>query len=110
MNPYITYRDKDEKGELQYYVLQRDFPHFIGVLATYPVAGTWYSAVPGYNLYVIFNGTLRGNSVPAYNNITEEIQTVLDNMAAWFWCERIAVDQKKFKRLKILSNASTGVQ
>jgi len=110
MNPFITYRDKDAEGNLQYYILQRDFPHLIGRLSTVPIAGTWRSTVAGYNLYVIFDGTLRGNMVPGYRDISDEIQTVFDNMAAWFWAERIVPDPKRFKKFKIQSNVSTGIQ
>lgn len=110
MTPYITYRDKDEKGNLQYYILQRNFPHFVSVISAIPKTGTWQSAVAGYNLWVIFNGTLRGNMIPDYKNISEEIQMVLDSMAGWYCSERIVPDPKRFKKFKIISNASSGVQ
>lgn len=108
MSPFITYRDKDENGNLQYYILQRDFPHFVGVISSTPITGTWQSGIAGHNLWVIFAGTLRGNVVPNYNHISEEIDSVFTNMAAWFHAERIVMDQKRFKRFKI-NNATSPV-
>ena len=101
MSPFITFRDKDEDGKLQYFILQRDFPHFVGIIREYPSTGNWCSAVAGHNLWVTFSETLRGNVVPSYKNISDEIQSVMDNMAAWFHAERIVLNEGKFKKFKI---------
>lgn len=106
-SPFITYRDKDENGNLQYYILQRSFPHFIAMLSSVPIAGTWQSALPGYHLWVVFQGCLRGNQVPGYAHISDEIQTVLDNAAAWYACDRIAMDEKRYKKFKVISNVQS---
>ena len=106
MNKFITYREKDEAGILQYYILQKDFPHIIGIIDNKPSEGNWYSPIAGYYLYVVFNYTLRGKMIPSYKNIGEEISAVLDSMATWFCAERILPDEKKYKKFKINQDVS----
>lgn len=106
MSPFITYREKDEAGNLQYYILQKDFPHIIGVVANRPAEGNWYSPIAGYYLYVVFNYTLRGKMIPSYKNISEEISSVLDKMATWYLAERILFDEKRYKKFKIKQDVS----
>jgi hypothetical protein len=102
MMPFITFRDKDAKGDLQYYILQRAFPNFVGRITRTPVDGALINQpISGYDLYVTFAGTIQGNIVPDYRNIQQEIQNVYIKMAAWFWTERIIMDDKKFKKFKI---------
>lgn len=105
MNPFVTFRDKDDKGVLQYYVLQRAFPHFLGVISTNPVA-TLIQPIPiaGYNMYVAFNGCLRGMVIPSYKEVDKEISETLEAMAIWYLNERILVDEKKYKKFKICSS------
>ena len=110
MTPYITFRDNDSSGNLQYYVLQRAYPHFVGRVSAQPEAGTWQSPIAGYNLWLIFAGSLRGNVIPSYQNISEQIQEVFDSMANWYYSNRIITDEKKFKKFKIISNVSSGLQ
>jgi hypothetical protein len=101
-SPYITYRDKDEEGNLKYYILQRDFPHYLGVIVTIPMEGAISNeAIPGYNMWVSFAGVLRGNYIPDYRNTMDEINSVFSNMAAWFWAERIQENPKKYEKFKI---------
>jgi hypothetical protein len=107
MSPFITFRDKDKNGELQYYVLQREHPHYVGCISSHPVAGAIaQSPVSGYYLWVVIQSTLRGNFIPAYNNVDKDMAVIADNMAAWFWAERIVSDKKKYKKFKIESNVS----
>ena len=102
MNPYITFRDKDKNGDLQYYILQRDFPHYVGRIVVSPKQGALINqSIAGYNLWVCFDGTLRGNFIPSYSTVTEEISNVYFNMAAWFYSERIVMDKNRFKKFKI---------
>lgn len=110
MKPFITFRDNDKEGNLQYYILQRDFPHFIGVISSVPVSGTWQHPIAGHHLWVVFNGTLRGNSIPNYRDISVEIDVVLSNMAVWFHAERILLDEKRFKKFKIQPNVQASAQ
>lgn len=102
MNPYITFRDKDEEGNLQYYILQRDFPHFVGRIVYTPVEGAIANEpIAGYNMWVTFANTLRGNFLPSYKNIKDEINSVMFSMSAWFYSERILIDKDRFKKFKI---------
>jgi len=106
MQPFITYREKDESGNLQYYILQKDFPHLVGRLDAKPSEGSWCSPVAGYNLWVVFNYTLRGKMIPSYKNISEQISAVLDSMATWFFAQRILLEEKKYKKFKIKQDDS----
>lgn len=99
--PYITYREEDE-GILKYFILQKDFPHNIGVVATQPnIESLVQSTVAGYNLWIVFVGTLRGNFVAVYPNYEKDMQQIFDNMALWFVAERILKDQKRYEKFKI---------
>lgn len=105
MTPYITFRETDDKGELQYYILQREFPHYIGVVKSMPEATTWVNApVAGHYLWVCFAGTLRGNMVPAFPDFHKEMESVFTSMAEWYYLNRIKGNEKKFKKFKIETN------
>lgn len=108
MQPFITYRDKDNQGNLQYYVLQRAYPHYVGLINRTPTPNAIAEApIPQYELYVTFNGVLQGNYFPSYKDAREEAQQIYENMAAWFWAERIAMDKKRFEKFKIKKDVST---
>lgn len=111
MSPYITYRDTDKNNQLQYYVLQRAFPHYTGRIVTYPEESVFGIApIPGYRLWIICDGTIRGSIIPSYKDTVREVTDVLFQMSAWFWAERIVLDEKKFKKWKIISNDSIPVK
>jgi hypothetical protein len=104
VSPYITFRDTDKLGELQYYILQRDFPHYVGCISSVPV--NWaiiQVGIPGYNLWVVFSGVLQGNFIPSYADVKDELSLVFGAMAQWYLTNRILTDEKKYK--KWLSNA-----
>jgi hypothetical protein len=102
MTPYITFREMDDTGNLQYYILQREFPHYIGVIRTIPLARSLVEVhVSGYNLYLSFAGTLRGNMIPSFKDAIKEMVIVYQNMATWYLDNRITKDEKRFKKFKI---------
>lgn len=106
--PFITYREMDATGILRYYILQKDFPHNVGVVLSQPkYEAICMSIIPSYNLYVVWDGTLRGNVVAAYPDYKVDLQLCFDNMAAWFWAERIVMDKKRFEKFKIKQDVST---
>lgn len=105
--PYITYRELHD-GQLQYYILQKEFPHFVGVISSHPVDKTLCQiSIPGYNLWVVFGGTIRGNFIPNYPDIQQEIDLVFHNMSLWFLTERIQTEPKKFKKWKLEPSPQT---
>jgi len=105
--PFITFREISD-GHLQYYVLQKKFPHYLGCISSHPVNSTLCQiAIPGYDMWVVFQGTLRGNMIPAYNDIQNEIQTIFHNMAIWFLTERIQAEPKKFNKWKSAPSSIT---
>lgn len=102
MNEFITFRDKDKKGNLQYYVCGREYPHFVGRIGMTPEKVV-VDAIPmtGYKLFMIFCGTLSGNRIPALDKIDEQITSSLMKMSAWYYENRILVDEKRYKKFKI---------
>lgn len=102
MEPYITFRDTDKNDELQYYILQRAFPHYIGVIKYKPSdAALFYLSISGHHLYILYAGTLQGNFLPGYKDAIDEMELVIKGMAEWFYASRIVVEPNKYKKWKI---------
>ena len=98
MEGFITYRE-DDGGVPSYYILQKAFPHFVGRLVDNPYFSSLLNApVPHTKLYVAMTGTLRGNTVPSYQNIQEQIKAAALDMALWYYENRILTNPKKFQR------------
>jgi hypothetical protein len=93
-------------GVLCYYILQKAFPHWVGLLvANSPVEGALANApIAGYNLWVTFSGTLRGRIIPDYRNIQSEINSAFADMAEWYLANRIRQNEKIYRKFKIISN------
>jgi hypothetical protein len=101
MIPFITYREPDMNDVLQYYILQKRHPHFIGVLWGLPEFNLVPSVgVSGHTLWIKYAGTLSG-LFPAQRDIDKELAIVLQDMALWFYQHRILNDEKKYKKFKI---------
>lgn len=108
MNRFITFRDKDDEGHLQYYILQRDFPHYVGRIETNPYGKALIKIpIPQYNMYISLCGTLRGNIIPSYKSVPDEITDVLYGMASWFKANRIDAEPKKYDKFKIKTDATS---
>lgn len=102
MEAYITYMEFNEKGQAEYFILQKAFPHFLAKVSPFPSTVLVDAApIAGYNLYMRFSYTLRGMEVPSYKNIIEEIQMVLMDMAAWYLQNRIIKEPKRYFKFKI---------
>ena|ERR1700722_11856088 len=99
MSPFVTFKDNDSAGILQYYILQREYPHYVGQITYYPKGGAICEVpVTAHNLYVSFAGVLRGNYLPAFPKVEEEINQVFHAMALWFYANRIVPDPKRYKK------------
>jgi|SRR5882757_11501386 len=108
MTAFVTFRDTDSERKLQYYILQRGFPHYVGRISEKPIEQPLaISPIGGYYLWVVVDGTLRGGFIPGYKNVIEEMQNVADTMADWFYENRILIDPKRYKKFKINSNAAS---
>jgi hypothetical protein len=102
MEPYITYRDFNNKGELEYYILQRKFPHYQGVILEQPKDGAIMTApVSCHHLYITFAGTIQGNYVLSKAALELELSSVFEDMANWFYSKRVVTDPKRYKKFKI---------
>lgn len=101
---YITYRENNENGLLCYYILQKAFPHYIGLLSVGQLENTLASMPVGnYNLYVNFYGCLVGRFLPAYKDALQEIEAEMISMAEWFYYNRVLTQPKKYDKFKIAS-------
>lgn len=102
MHLYITYRESDAEGNQQYFILQKEFPHFVAKISEQPIVN-FIQPMPitNYNLYLVFNGCLRGNIIPSYKDIGEEVKSVMNSMAIWFFEQRVLPNEKKYKKWKI---------
>lgn len=99
MSPFITFKDLNAEGELQLFVLQRDYPHFVGTITYYPSANAIVQVpISGHNLYMTYYSTLRGNFIPLSNNIDIEMESIFHSMALWFYKNRIEIDPKRYKK------------
>ena len=108
MAPYITFREHDASGDLQYYILQRAFPHYIGIVLTNPHYKSILKVpIAGYEMMVGFAGTLRGNVVPSYKNIMKEIEAVYHDMAIWYLENRINTNPQKYKKWQLSARPTT---
>ena len=98
---YITYREEID-GDLQYFILQKEFPHFCCYISDKPIVN-FIQPLPisSYDLWLVFNFTLRGNMIPSYKDIYDEICAVMTDMGLWFYSERILTNPKKYKKWKI---------
>lgn len=79
----------------------------IAKISEYPIDKTLCcQSIAGYNLYLVFAGTLRGNMLPSYKDINAEVRIVFEMMALWFYNERILPDKKRYQKFKIKSDDS----
>jgi len=102
MEPFITFRDKNNSGELCYYILQREFPHYIGLISETPnLKALACVPITSHNLWVIHNGVLAGNYIPAQRDVMDEIKKVFQGMSDWYYAHRVIPNPKKYKKLAI---------
>jgi hypothetical protein len=103
----LTYREPDDVGRLCFYILQKKFPHYVGLLVTNPREGALVnSPVPSYNLWITFSGCLNGNFIPGYADVLEEIQDVFNDMAIWYYQNRLLENPKTYSRFKIQTDVT----
>lgn len=105
MSPYILFEDKDDNGIFQKYILQREYPHFVGKISMMPmVTSLSQIPIPKYNLWILFAGTLRGNMMPAYTNFSEELDNVYRDMASWYYENVVLKNKEEFEKYKLKIN------
>jgi hypothetical protein len=104
MKPFITYREGDD-----FFILQKEFPHYVGIIQNQPSVTKISFPVAGYNFWVVFNGTIRGMMIPSYKDVVTEIEVCMSAMSNWFLMVVIMKDEKKYKRFKIKTNDTSGV-
>lgn len=109
MQPFLTFRETNENGELVYYILQKEFPHHLAYISTTRIENPLAQAtIAGYNMQVIFCGVINGAYIPSYRGAIGQIQLCLESMCEWFLINRINVEPKKYLKFKI--NATSWIQ
>ncbi len=104
MIPFITYREPDSGGDLQYFVLQKAHPHYVGMIVDNPNFDAVYKVpIPNTTMFVTFFGTVEGRRFPLHSHAEKEINGILVVMAEWYWTNRISKNQQKYKKW-LLSN------
>lgn len=92
-NPYIIYNENGSD-----YILQRNFPNYIGrvthklerQIAQYPVAG--------YDLYISFVGTLNGNFIQMDSLAIQHTEEIMSGMSSYFVQK---LNKEKYEKHKI---------
>lgn len=97
-NNYITYRE-NYAGELQYFLLQKEWPHYVGMILDNPNYNSLYLfMIPNTKLYIAFFGTIQGRFIPSTNQVEKEIALIFVDMAEWYYKNRIESQPKKYKK------------
>jgi hypothetical protein len=107
MIPFFTCREEDENGKLQYYILQKAFPHYVGLLSEIPIKFKISTPITAHNLWVVFDGSIRGNFIPSYRGVEDEIAMVINDMSLWFYENRILKEPKKYKKWHLPPQSTT---
>lgn len=108
--PFITYRE-DVSGKLCYFILQKEFPHYVGLIKESPMGGTLPQMnIPGYSLWIQIVGTVRGSYIPSYQDVETEMNSVAGRMSQWLLDNRILPAESKYRKFKTITNASSGLQ
>lgn len=101
--PYITFRELDADGRLCFYVLQKQFPHYLGIISSGEIQFALVNMpIPSYNLYISYKGCLQGNFVPGYKDVIPDIVSEFINMADWYYQNRIKENPKRYLKFKIV--------
>lgn len=99
MTKYVTFKDTDKSGLLQYYILQRAFPHYVAMVASVPMPEVIMGCpVPGYYLWIVFSGNISGNYMVGHKGELENVKNVILDMVDWFLDNRINTDKKRYKK------------
>jgi len=100
--PYITFRETDTENRLCYYILQKEYPHYIGLISVGQMENVLASMPVGnYNLYVNFYGCLVGKFLPSYKDVIQDIEASLIGMAEWFYYHRVLTEPKKYEKFRL---------
>ena len=92
--PFIAYFEDREL-----YVMQRAYPSYVGKVIELP-SRKQNHPVPGYHLFIQYDGTIQGNFMPTWSDVQQEINETLDNMAT-FISEWMEVNESGYEKFKI---------
>lgn len=108
-NLFITFREENNEGDLCYYILQKNHPHYVGKIVNYPIEGAIVNMpLPEYNLWVTYAGVLEGRFVPGYKEVEADIESMFSQMAEWYYHYRIKTNPKKYIKFKMTNDSIPG--
>ena len=104
MIPYILFQEPDKNGNMQQFILQKAFPNYIGKISDRPVETILcQQPISGYNLWLQYTGTLKGNQIPFEKGALKEMEEQYFTMAAYFYT---VMDTRKYEKYKIKTDAT----
>jgi len=92
-NPYIIYREDGSD-----YILQRNFPNYIGRITEKLERSIAQYPIPGYNLYISFAGMLNGNFIQMDSLAVQHAEEIMSKMSSFFVQK---LDKSKYEKYKI---------
>jgi hypothetical protein len=92
---YILYNEG-----IGFYILQKDFPHYIGEITNKTETNIGQYPIAGYHLYVSFVGTLKGRYIPTDKFALHEIQHICADMANYL-LDNVINNNDEYKKYKI---------
>ena len=102
MIPFITYTEAID-GVKRYFILQKGFPNYVGEIQPFPNHQTLASyPISGHRLWINFAGRIDGNFIPSYATVMQEIDSVFESMARWYWENEISENERKYLKFKIV--------
>jgi hypothetical protein len=98
-NKYIIFRE-----DASLYILQKNFPYYIGKLTNNPKEGISQYPITGYRLYVSFAGTLIGKYINSDKFSIQESFPILSDMGNFVLEMHILKHQEDYERYKVRSS------
>lgn len=95
-NKYIIFRE-----DTSLYILQKNFPHYIGKLTTNSQEGISQYPIAGYRLYVCFVGTLIGKYINSDKFSVQELYPILEDMGNFVSEKHILKHEKYYEKYKV---------
>lgn len=95
-NKYIIFRE-----DASLYILQKNFPHYIGKLTSNPQEGISQYPITGYRLYISFAGTLIGKYINSDRFSVRELHPILADMGNFILEMHILKHQEDYEKFKI---------
>lgn len=93
---YLTFRSDNSN----LYILQRRHPHYLALISYKPDDTALIEVqVTGYKIWIVFAGTLSGNTVLMTQDWKEQLSSTFIDMADYYLYQRIHKEPERYKKL-----------